>query len=182
MYCVMPRNFWVAAVCLVSAACGSAQHPASPGAVPPEPDPDRPAVAAEPAPESSAPAPGDSAPAPDNSTDPEKADGGVSSKLLSVTTTMKMDGSIDATALKSELNQQLSSLEPCVALIRKTDQTVGSLNLQVKVDGSGAVSVDLQSPVNPHAKRCLMKGMRTWHVQQAGTGTAMALVQLGDPH
>lgn len=112
--------------------------------------------------------------------DPSRQDAGAYSKLLRITMTMATEGSIDHKALAIELDRQLLPLEPCVALIRRTDQVVGSLNLQVKVDSTGQISVDLQSPVNPEAKRCLLAGMRSWHVVGTGAGTSMVLLELTD--
>lgn len=124
-----------------------------------------------PATSSSAAAPGDAGTAREAPT---------GSKLLRIATAMAMGGAIDPKALVSELDGQLAPLEPCVALIRKTDDVVGSLNLQVTVATSGATRVELQSPVNTDAQRCLLGGMRAWRATHAGAGTAMVLLGLTD--
>lgn len=93
---------------------------------------------------------------------------------------MKMDGTVDPDRLVSEINRQVESLHRCVALIRRTDRVVGSLNLEIEIGTDGAVAVDLQSPVNPEAEQCLLEGTRGWTVASARQGRAMLLLVLQD--
>ena len=90
---------------------------------------------------------------------------------------MRMEGVIQPKLLVDEINRQTDSISRCAELIRATDTAVGSLNLQVSVQSSGA-TYDLQSPVNPEAKRCLLDGMSRWSLIAAGTGRAMVLLSI----
>ena len=107
---------------------------------------------------------------------PKKAAAGT----ISVSTAMPTEGSLDAEALVSELNEQMGALGACVGLIRKTDEVVGSLNVQVTISANGEVTPDLQSPVNPDAERCLLEAMRAWRLPGLGEGKAMVLLSLGE--
>jgi hypothetical protein len=171
----MLRTLPCAVLLLLATCCTPAAPPAS-GAPPAS---SAPQVAAADVP---APPPATAAPAPSTTENAGvvERDASSGSKLLRITTAMPMSGKIDAKDLVAELNAELAPLEPCVALIRKTDHTVGSLNLQVTVAESGAVQVDLQSPVSADAKRCLLQGTRAWRVTRAGAGTAMVLLELTD--
>jgi hypothetical protein len=102
------------------------------------------------------------------------------SKVLSVNVSMQIDGNLDAKALVAKVNDQLSHMDPCVKLIRVDDEVVRSLNLHVEVKSGGAMAVELQSPVNASAKRCLLDGMRQWQTDGVGSGRAMVLLELKD--
>lgn len=93
---------------------------------------------------------------------------------------MRLDGRLGTDQLVASINGQLEPMQRCVALIRETDQVVGSLNLRLTVAPGGRVSSELQSPVNDQAGRCLDEGMRLWRVQGAGQGSAMLLLMLQD--
>lgn len=149
--------------CIASSGCASAPQPVeaatSQSAIETPPlVPDSVPVADPPAPE----------PAPEPTTVP-----------LSATTAMPMEGTVDATALVSAVNEQLAPLAPCVGFIRETDHVVGSLNLQVSLAAGGQVTVDLQSPVNDRARACLEARMQSWIIR-AGEGRAMLLLELRD--
>jgi hypothetical protein len=94
-----------------------------------------------------------------------------------VATAMPMDGDLDAGRVVSELNLQLGDLHGCVPVIRETDTVVGSLNVQIAVAADGAVTADLQSPVNDRAKACLLEGMKAWKIE-SGQGRSMVLLEL----
>jgi len=89
-----------------------------------------------------------------------------------------MAGTIDATKLKTAINRQIHPMARCVALLRKTDKIVGSLNLQVAVSEQGAVTPSLQSPANAEATKCVVEGARAWKLPSVGSGTAMVLLNL----
>jgi hypothetical protein len=97
---------------------------------------------------------------------------------LRATTAMPMEGKLDAVALVAAINQQVGSVASCAALIRRTDNVVGSLNLRVDVDSTGSVRVAIESPVNDEAKRCLQDGFALWRVRNAGQGRAMVLLSI----
>ena len=91
---------------------------------------------------------------------------------------MKLEGNIAADRIVPAINTQLGALQPCVAVIRATDNVVGSLNLRVTIATDGKVTTELQSPVNDNAKRCLLDGASRWIVKDAGAGKAMLLLNL----
>jgi hypothetical protein len=93
---------------------------------------------------------------------------------------MKTSGSIAERTLVSTVNDHMDVLDGCLPLIRKTDDVVGSLNVELTISTTGAVTADLQSPVNPAAKTCLLEGMRRWKLPAVGDGKAMLLLALGD--
>jgi hypothetical protein len=97
---------------------------------------------------------------------------------LRATAGMKLEGNVDADKLVAAINTQVADLQKCVAVIRSTDNVVGSLNLEVKIAQDGAVVTDLQSPVNDPAKMCLMDGFHKWTVKDAGVGKAMLMLAL----
>lgn len=126
-------------------------------------------TAAEPAP---APAPS-AAPPPVN---PPRGDGG-----LRATTAMPIDSSIDKDRLLADVGKQVSSLTKCVALIRKTDSVVGSLNVEANVGKDKKIKLTLRSPVNPEAEKCIAEGTKKWTAEPStGTGRAMVLLVLDD--
>ena len=53
-----------------------------------------------------------------------------------------------------------------------------SLNLQVTIAEDGKVTPDLQSPVNPDAKKCILDAVKAWSVRGAGVGKAMVLLSI----
>jgi hypothetical protein len=93
---------------------------------------------------------------------------------------MPTEGKLDASALLGKVNEQIQPLSRCVPLIRNTDNVVGSLNLHVRIADDGSVKVDLQSPVNKQAERCLVDGMSGWKLTGMGRGRAMVLLMLDD--
>jgi hypothetical protein len=113
------------------------------------------------------------------------ASGGPSKELgvakeVRATTAMPFEGDLDKDALVAEINRQLGPLDACVALIRRTDSAVGSLNVRISVSPSGALGPKLESPVNPEAERCLVAGLERIRVTKAGKGRAMLLLTLQD--
>lgn len=99
---------------------------------------------------------------------------------VSVTTAMRFDGAVDAARLVAALRTQVARVQPCMALVRRTDRVVGSLNLRVMVSRSGAVTTRLESPVNPAASECILAATRTWRAPRVGAGTAMVLLTITD--
>lgn len=97
---------------------------------------------------------------------------------LHATAAMKLEGDVDTDKIVPAINTQVAALQRCVAAIRATDKVVGSLNLEITVAEGGKVKTDLQSPVNPAAKTCLLDGVRAWSVKGAGAGKAMLLLNL----
>ena len=93
---------------------------------------------------------------------------------------MPMSGSLDDDVLITVINGQLGPLDRCVALIRKTNKVVGSLNLRVTVTADGNSTTELQSPLDDEAKRCVLDGIRDWRIRGAGHGDAMVLLELTD--
>ena len=89
---------------------------------------------------------------------------------------MKLDGNVDDKALVTELSSE--NLASCVPLIRKTDNVVGSLNVELMIRKDSSVSPALQSPVNKEAETCLLGAMRKWKVKKAGAGRAMVLLTI----
>jgi hypothetical protein len=130
------------------------------------------APAPPPAPVASAATPGSTSVAAPNG--PEPAVG------LSASVAMVQSGSLDPKALVAEVNQQRGPLQACGRLVRAADRVVGSLNLQVVVDQTGHVTPDLQSPVSPEARACLLRAAGGWRVRAAGSGEAMLLLVLDD--
>jgi hypothetical protein len=89
-----------------------------------------------------------------------------------------MEGGVDAKTLVDSINTQSAGLAACVPLIRETDKVVGSLNVQVTIKADGAMSAELQSPVNPKAEKCLLDGMRGWKAAGTKAGRAMVLLTI----
>ncbi len=107
---------------------------------------------------------------------PPRGDGG-----LRATTAMPIDSSIDKDRLLSDIGKQVTSLTKCVALIRKTDNVVGSLNVEANVGKDKKIKLTLRSPVNPEAEKCIADGTKKWTAETAtGTGRAMVLLVLDD--
>jgi len=102
------------------------------------------------------------------------------SSLLRATTSMVMDGSIEAVALVAQLNRQVGILDPCVSKIRATDDVVGSLNLEVAIVSDGEAGFEVQSDVNDEARACLHEGLESIQIRAVGTGRAMVLLELTD--
>jgi len=100
--------------------------------------------------------------------------------VIRVAAATPKDGSLTADAVVSELNAQLRPLNPCVAIIRKTDKVVGSLHVEIEVSANGQVSAELRSPTNAEAECCLIEGMRQWDLPAMGEGNAMVLLMLED--
>lgn len=98
-----------------------------------------------------------------------------------VTLAMPMEGTLDKDKLVSELNLQLADLHACAAIVRETDDVVGSLNVRITAAADGKVTPELQSPVNERAEKCLLDGMRAWTIKEAGQGTSMVLLELSSP-
>lgn len=101
-------------------------------------------------------------------------------KNIRAATAMPFEGDLDKDVLIAELNRQLGVLDPCVALVRRTDSGVGSLNVRIAVGPSGSLGPKLESPVNPEAERCLVSGLEKLRVTKAGKGRAMLLLSLLD--
>jgi hypothetical protein len=55
-----------------------------------------------------------------------------------------------------------------------------TLNVELRVDPSGATVATMRSPVGPDAERCLVAGMANWQLGAAGAGRAMLLLSLDD--
>jgi hypothetical protein len=111
---------------------------------------------------------------------PREESARTSANALKATAAMPMDGKLDSEILLAQVNGQLGPLVRCVALIRRTDKVVGSLNLQVTIASDGAVKPDLQSPMNKEAEACLLDGMKNWKLAGQGAGRAMVLLSLND--
>lgn len=94
---------------------------------------------------------------------------------------MPIDSSIDKDRLLADIGKQVPSLTKCVALIRKTDNVVGSLNVEANVGKDKKIKLTLRSPVNPEAEKCIADGTKKWTAETAtGTGRAMVLLVLDD--
>jgi hypothetical protein len=92
---------------------------------------------------------------------------------------MKTDGDLSSEALSAAINARSAALGACVPAIRRTDKVVGSLNLQVTVTGPDATSLDLQSPMNDEAKKCVLGALAGLSVR-GGTGRAMVLLNIDE--
>ena len=99
---------------------------------------------------------------------------------IRATAAMPQDGDVSAEQLVASANQQMKPLFGCVSVIRQTDQSVGSLNIEVTISESGAVAAELQSPLSAEAKTCLIDGFSNWRLEGAGSGRAMLLLTLED--
>lgn len=156
--------------------CGAPARPQDPTPVATVSVPAAEAVASDPVaiptPSSSAQAPPSSAPTIATAA-PSPAAGG-----LRASTAMAMDSNVVAEKLVAEVNRQIGPIGRCAEIIRKTDNVVGSLNLQVTISKDGHVTPSLQSPVNPEAEKCLLDGIRAWSIAGAGHGRAMVLLEI----
>jgi hypothetical protein len=92
---------------------------------------------------------------------------------------MKLDGDVSSEALGAAVDARSAALGACVPAIRSTDKVVGSLNLKVTVTGPGAAKLELQSPVNDAAEKCLFAALSGLSVR-VGTGHAMVLLNIGE--
>jgi hypothetical protein len=99
---------------------------------------------------------------------------------MRATTAMKLDGSVDEKRLVRELEGQMKGLGACVPLIRKTDEVVGSLNLEVSIGQGKSPQISLRSPMNPEAERCVTEAAGAWRLDDVGRGRAMVLLVLGE--
>ncbi len=90
---------------------------------------------------------------------------------------MKMEGDLSTDALAAAIDARGAALAACVADVRRTDRVVGSLNLQVTVAGPDVATLDLQSPVNEVAKKCVLGALMGLRVSP-GTGRAMVLLSI----
>ncbi len=91
---------------------------------------------------------------------------------------LPIDGEIDAKALVASANSQLESIADCVALIRRSDPVVESINVELLVERDGAVTPELQSPLAADVQRCLLAGLGEWRITSAGVGRALLLLTL----
>lgn len=121
-----------------------------------------------------APAPADAPPAP---TVPAATSPSASAKPASMRAfaVMKTDGDVSTEAIAAAVDARGAALGACVPAIRSTDKVVGSLNLQVTVTGPNATTLELQSPVNDEAKKCILGALAGLSVR-VGTGRAMVLL------
>jgi hypothetical protein len=99
-------------------------------------------------------------------------------KIVSLKMAMKLEGDVDEKALVAALQPQLAPLDACAKLIARGSEGPGSLNARITLTGQGAVTVELESPVPPDAKKCFENAFAGWKVDKAGTGKSMILLEL----
>jgi hypothetical protein len=94
-------------------------------------------------------------------------------------TSMAMDGPVSTPAIMKAVDERATALGACIPAIRKTDKVVGSLNLQVTVNLQAPATVELQSPLNDEAKKCVLDALADLKVG-GGPGRAMVLLEIED--